>query len=59
VAASFHSLWNKGKENTKLRFIDESNAAESYARLALLIATQHIIKAGLDIFKIEPVQEMR
>ncbi len=59
VASCFHGLWNKGKENAQLRFIDDTNEGESMARLALLKATQQIIAATLKIYKIEPVQEMR
>ncbi len=59
VASCFHSLWNKGKENARLRFIDESEREGSLARLTLLKATQQIIAAGLKIYKIDPVQEMR
>ena len=59
VASSFHSLWNKGKDNVALRFIDEHDERATMARLLLLKATQTILKSGLSIFKIMPMEEMR
>ncbi len=59
VASHFHSLWNKGKENAKLRFIDENDAGATYARLALLSATALVIRQGLRILKIDALEEMR
>ncbi|MCQ2914484.1 MAG: arginine--tRNA ligase [Alphaproteobacteria bacterium] len=58
VAAAFHSLWNKGRDNVTLRFLDEENEELSMARLALVSATAKIIKFGLDIFGVNPPQEM-
>lgn len=59
VASYFHSLWNRGKENTQLRFIEESQRELTFARLALLYATKEILAKGLNIFKITPAEEMR
>lgn len=59
VASYFHSLWNRGKEHTQLRFIEENNKEITFARLALLHATKDILAKGLHIFKITPAQEMR
>jgi len=59
VASHFHSLWNKGKEHAKLRFIDEKNKTATFARLGLLYATALIIRQGLAIFKIDALEEMR
>ena len=38
LAAAFHSLWNKGKEDEKLRFIVEDDKELSFARLSLVKA---------------------
>lgn len=58
VAASFHGLWNKGKEDTQLRFIDAKAPTLSYARLGLVEAVASVIANGLHLLGIEPVQEM-
>jgi arginyl-tRNA synthetase len=59
VAAEFHALWNKGKENTQLRFVDADNLDVTKARLALVYAVATVIRSGLHMFGIEPVEEMR
>lgn len=59
LASLFHSLWNKGKDNTQLRFIDEQSPTQTAARLALLRATACIIAEGLELLGITPVEEMR
>ena len=37
LAAMFHGLWNKGRDDVQLRFLDESNLELTKARLALVI----------------------
>jgi arginyl-tRNA synthetase len=59
VAAGFHGLWNKGKEETSLRFILAGDLAVTKARLALVQAVAIIIASGLRVFGVEPVEEMR
>lgn len=59
VAATFHALWNKGKEHVQLRFIDESQPDLTRARLILLCAVAQIISNGLMLFNIQPVEEMQ
>ena len=59
LAAAFHGLWNKGKENTDLRFIIADDLERTRARLALLQAIAAIIASGLGIFGVTPVKEMR
>ena len=59
VAASFHVLWNKGKDHTHLRFIDPDNRAITVSRLALVKGVATIIASGLDLFGIMPLEEMR
>ena len=58
LAAEFHALWNKGKENPQLRFIlpDEPNL--SAARLGLLRAVRQVLRNGLRILGVRPVEEM-
>ena len=57
VASEFHSLWNRGNDDTSLRFLSESD--NSSAKIALARATGVVISAGLAILGVAPVEEMR
>ncbi len=59
LAAAFHSLWNKGKEDEKLRFIVEDDQELSYARLSLIKAIAVVIASGLEVIGIEAAEELR
>ena len=59
LASEFHSLWNKGNDDSSLRFIQDGNAATSSAKIALARATGVVISAGLGILGVTPVEEMR
>ena len=58
VAAAFHGLWNKGRDNTELRFLEQDKKALSLARLALVEAVATVIQSGLDVFGVVPPEEM-
>jgi arginyl-tRNA synthetase len=58
IAKSFHSLWNKGKEDENLRFIMKENKDLTYARLALLDTTRLLIANILNILKINIKETM-
>jgi arginyl-tRNA synthetase len=58
VAAQFHVLWNKGKDEATLRFILASDAELTRARLALVRGVALVIASGLGVFGVEPAQEM-
>lgn len=58
VAAAFHALWNKGRENADLRFLIADNQAVSLARLALLEGVATVIASGLEVLGVVPVEEM-
>lgn len=58
VAAAFHSLWNRGKDDARLRFIIDDDAVLTTARLALVRASQSVIASGLRLIGVEPVEEM-
>jgi arginyl-tRNA synthetase len=58
VAALFHALWNKGKDEATLRFILAAEPALTRARLALVRAVAVVIGSGLAVIGVEPVQEM-
>ena len=59
LAAEFHMLWNKGKEDPSLRFLIAEEPELTRARLALVQGIKHVIASGLKVFGVEPVEEMR
>ncbi|HRW59949.1 MAG TPA: arginine--tRNA ligase [Defluviicoccus sp.] len=59
VAALFHNLWTKGKEEARLRFLHPDDPALTAARLALVRATQVVIASALNVIGVEPVEELR
>jgi len=59
LAAQFHMLWNKGKDDARLRFLIAEERDLSLARLALVQGIKHVIASGLRVFGVEPVEEMR
>ncbi len=59
LAAGFHGLWNKGKDDTALRFIQGDNRDVTMARLALIRAAAYVLAAGLGVLGVEPAEEMR
>lgn len=59
IAYCIHALWNKGKINTMLRFIDENNRALTISRLAMLRAGMIVIEDGLSIIGVTPLEEMK
>ena len=59
VAAAFHSWWNKGKDDTTLRFLQEDKKDLTLARLAVVRAVATTIASGLDVLGVEPMEEMR
>ena len=59
VKLPFHSLWNKGKDQSELRFIVEDDEELTLARLALIQAIILVLTSGLELIGIEPIQEMK
>ena len=59
VAAAFHALWNKGRDEAELRFIQPEAQEATRARLALVQATATVIASGLETMGVTPVEEMR
>jgi arginyl-tRNA synthetase len=59
LASDFHGLWNKGNDDTILRFVQEGDAATTHAKIALVKAVGVVISAGLGILGVTPVEEMR
>lgn len=59
LAALFHGLWNKGKDNVRLRFIDDQDAVATRARLALVVGVATVISSGLQVIGVTPLKELR
>jgi arginyl-tRNA synthetase len=58
LAASFHALWNQGKERPELRFLRSDQPAVSQARLAMITAVQIVLANGLELIGVTPLEEM-
>ena len=58
LAALFHALWNKGKDEATLRFIVAAEPALTRVRLALVRAVAIVIASGLAVIGVEPAREM-
>jgi arginyl-tRNA synthetase len=58
LASDFHGLWNRGNDETALRFLQDDKAI-SQAKIALARAVGVVICAGLGILGVTPVEEMR
>src|SRR3984957_12383654 len=59
LAGDFHMLWNRGRDDSTLRFLQAGRPDETRARLALVAATATVIRSGLQVMGVEPVEEMR
>ena len=59
LASELHALWNRGHDLPDLRFLDNSDAAASQAKIALARAVGVVISAGLGILGVSPAEEMR
>ncbi|NYZ14248.1 arginine--tRNA ligase [Azospirillum sp. RWY-5-1] len=59
LASDFHALWNRGKDDTTLRFLVDGDEALTRARLAMVSAVATVIASGLAVMGVEPVEEMR
>jgi arginyl-tRNA synthetase len=59
LAADFHMLWNRGTGDATLRFIQESAPQQTLARLALVASVACVIRSGLAVLGVQPVEELR
>ncbi len=59
LASDLHAHWNRGNEDTSLRFIQDGDIATSQAKIALARAVGVVISAGLGILGVTPAEEMR
>ncbi len=59
LAGDFHMLWNRGRESATLRFLLPDRPEETRARLVLVAAVATVIRSGLQVMGVTPVEEMR
>ncbi len=58
VAAQFHLLWTKGRDEAQLRFIISGDPDLTRARLALVRGMAIVVASGLAVFGVTPAEEM-
>jgi len=59
MASAFHGFWTRGRDAEELRFIHPENPELTMARLALVDGVRTIIRSGLQVLGVTPVEEMR
>ncbi len=59
LASELHGLWNRGNDDTSLRFLQEDNIPASQAKIALIKSVSVVISHGLGILGVTPAEEMR
>ncbi len=59
LAADFHLLWTRGRDDASLRFLRPDHPTETRASLALVAAIAVTIRSGLAVLGVTPIEEMR
>ncbi|MGZ3217678.1 arginine--tRNA ligase [Paracoccus sp. T5] len=59
IASDLHSLWNRGNDDTSLRFVQDGDHGTSRGKIALVRAVGVVISSGLAILGVTPAEEMR
>jgi arginyl-tRNA synthetase len=59
VASSFHSHWNRGKDQPQLRFVNQDRRDLTCARLGLVSGLMIILASGLSVLGVKAPDEMR
>ena len=58
LCSNFHSIWNKGKDNESLRFIDENNIERTQIKLFLIESFRNILNEIFAIIGIDAPKKM-
>ncbi len=58
LAAAFHGVWAKGKDDPNLRFVNQSDPTLTLARLALVDAVRQVIRNSLGILGVSAPTEL-
>ncbi|MCQ0971581.1 arginine--tRNA ligase [Paracoccus sp. TK19116] len=59
LASSLHSLWNRGNDETGLRFVQDGDLDTTASKIALARSVGVVISSGLGILGVTPAEEMR
>lgn len=59
MASEFHALWNRGNDDTSLRFLQSGDLSATQSKIALIRAVAVVISSGLGILGVTPAEEMR
>ena len=59
LAGDFQRLWNRGNVAATLRFLQPDHPGDTRARVALVAAVATVIRSGLGVMGVTPVEEMR
>lgn len=59
LASELHGLWNRGNDDTTLRFLQPDNVPATQAKIALIKSVSVVISHGLGILGVTPAEEMR
>jgi arginyl-tRNA synthetase len=58
LASEFHTLWNKGCDESHLRFLVQGEDRKTRARLALVAGVRSVLAIGMGLIGVTPVEEM-
>ena len=58
LASVMHNFWSMGKVNKDLKVINANDLDLTHGRLILLNSVSTVIRAGLDIISIKPMEKM-
>ena len=58
LASDFHTLWNKGRDESQLRFLVQGEDRKTMARLALVAGVRSVLAIGMGLIGVTPVEEM-
>ena len=59
LAAAFHALWSKAREDASLRFVVADDLELTRARMALVVGVRTVVASGLRVMGVDPVDELR
>jgi arginyl-tRNA synthetase len=59
LAGDFNMLWHRGVDDAEMRFLRADHPRETLARVALVAATAIVIRSGLAVMGVTPVEELR
>jgi arginyl-tRNA synthetase len=58
LASGLHALWNAGNDDPTLRFALADDPVLTLARSALITAVRQVLRNGLNIMGVDPIEEM-